>query len=166
MRMNYTIVFCKEDHPVTCLGPVLGSLDQVQAYANDYANENGLTLESIDPCTNTVVLPHSDTLRYMEIECGEAFWQPKVEELAEKVKAAYEKSKNLYANPDALPSHLKHFAILEFVATLSDEEALGVCYYAASRLDCFGYAALEVNTFNDVLKQSAYIALKHLVTVK
>lgn len=162
MRMNYTIVFCKEDHPVTCLGPVLGSLDQVQAYANDYANENGLTLESIDPCTNTVVLPHSDTLRYMEIECGEAFWQPKVEELAEKVKAAYEKSKNLYASP----GHLKHFSILEFVSMLSDEEALGVCYYAASRLDCFGCEELPVNTFNDVLKEAAYIALKHLVTVK
>lgn len=155
MRMTYNITFTKNGALSACLGPILGNLEQVEAYAEAYASENGLKLHSIQPCDNTVVLPHSQNIRYLEIEMDPEFWERTIMRLVEVITHQYEE-------PD-------EYSVIETVSnfsnSLSDEEGISLCYYMGTKkkedkpelhLD------LEAG-FSEVLKQHAAVVLEYLV---
>lgn len=155
MRMTYNITFTKKGALSACLGPVLGSLEQVENYAESYANENCLQVSSIQPCDNTVVLPHSENIRYLEIEMDPEFWEHTVMELVEVITHQYEE-------PD---EHSVIEVVSNFCNSLSDEEGISLCYYMGTKqkedkpeLDL----DLEAG-FSEVLKQHAAVVLEYLV---
>lgn len=153
MRMTYNITFTKDGALSACLGPVLGSLEQVEEYAEAYAKENGLQVNSIQPCDNTVVLPHKDNIRYLEIEMNPEFWEEVVKELAEIVTDA--------GDDESVVTEV----VNNYCNSLSDEEGISLCYYMGTKQK-EDKPELELDLeagFSEVLKQHAAVVLEYLV---
>lgn len=155
MRMNYDIFHTTDECKVPVIhGPVLGTLEQVQSYAEHLAKTTGIVVTAITPSENIIMLPFDDALEVLEVNHNKEYWKEQGEAIAARVL------NDLADDPELEMVTALTEAVEWHLVGEDDSFFLG----AAHSLDCEPVGETtkaELIGVSDILKTMAYDALYH-----